>query len=563
MDTSSIVTDATGSIIALLSPIVLMITGMIVLLLGVGKASAGRTGLVTRVALFGAFLAAAAAAGMNLGAGTFSPSDLNPPMLASGGGMINDSLGAIFNIVLALSVFLSILMSDRYLAERRLPAGEFYALMLFSASGGMVMAQAFDLINIFVGLEVLSVALYILAGFTRRDMRSEEAAVKYFLLGAFTSAFLLFGSALIYGAVGITMKANNLSWETHTPSFTNLHVITSALSMTKDMALPLAANPLFVTGAILVIVGLCFKASIVPFHSYAPDVYEGSPVPVTAFMSAAAKAGAFAAFLRFYLVLLDGAQNQGPYRTLLWGLAAATILVGNVLAVRQTAIKRMLAYSSIAHAGYLLVGLLAMAPANGTALRNSTWQIASASVGYYLLVYTFMNIGAFAILAWLGRKDGREYTNVSDLAGLAKRQPLAAGMMAVFLLSLAGIPPAAGFFGKLYLFLSALNAGYTGLAAFGLVASVIGAVYYLNVIVSMFFREGDNSFSSVKAGGGAWWVAVIAAIATLVLGLIPLPNVTPKMSSLSTGRDRETAAPRETRGGTVGTAGARARTSAE
>lgn len=562
MDTSSIVTNATGSIVALLSPIVLMITGMIVLLLGVGKASAERTRLVTMVALLGAF-AAAVIAGANLSIGTQSANVLNPEVLAFGGGMINDSLGAMFNIVLALSAFLAILMSDRYLAERRLPAGEFYALMLFSASGGMVMAQAFDLINIFVGLEVLSVALYILAGFTRRDMRSEEAAVKYFLLGAFTSAFLLFGSALIYGAVGMTMKANNFVPESVTASYTNLYTITSVLSATKGFATPLAENPLFVTGTILVIVGLCFKASIVPFHSYAPDVYEGSPVPVTAFMSAAAKAGAFSAFLRFYLVLLDGGQNEGPYRTLLWGLAAATIVVGNILAVRQTAIKRMLAYSSIAHAGYLLVGLLAMAPANGQLVRNDTWSFAQTSVGYYLLVYTFMNIGAFAILAWLGQKDGREYTNVSDLAGLAKRQPLAAGMMAVFLLSLAGIPPAAGFFGKLYLFLAALNAGYTGLAAFGLVASVIGAVYYLNVIVSMFFREGDNSFSSVKAGGGAWWVAVIAAIATLVLGLIPLPNVTPKMSNLSTGRDKETAAPLETRGGTVGAPAERARTSVE
>ncbi|MBC7804525.1 MAG: NADH-quinone oxidoreductase subunit N, partial [Akkermansiaceae bacterium] len=484
MDTSTILASTTGGLVALLSPIVLMITGMIVLLVGVGKPSADRTRLTTLIALLGA-IAAAVVAGANLSVGTQS-ANVMPATVAFGGGMINDSLGAVFNIVLALSAFLSILMSDRYLAERRLPAGEFYALMLFSASGGMVMAQAFDLVNIFVGLEVLSVALYILAGFTRRDLRSEEAAVKYFLLGAFTSAFLLFGSALIYGAVGITMRANNFELEAATPSYTNLYVISSALSATNDMAAPLATNPLFITGAILVIVGLCFKASIVPFHSYAPDVYEGSPVPVTAFMSAAAKAGAFAAFLRFYLVLLDGGQNEGPYRTLLWGLAAATILVGNVLAVRQTAIKRMLAYSSIAHAGYLLVGLLAMAPADGSLIRDTTWRLAEASVGYYLLVYTFMNLGAFSILAWLGRQYGREYTQVSDLAGLAKRQPLAAAMMAVFLLSLAGIPPAAGFFGKLYLFLAAVNAGYTGLAAFGLVVSVIGAIYYLNVIVSMF-----------------------------------------------------------------------------
>ncbi|MBC8140794.1 MAG: NADH-quinone oxidoreductase subunit N [Armatimonadetes bacterium] len=516
------------SITALMSPIVLMITGMIVLLIGVGKPSPERARIVTTVAWLGS-LGAGMVAAFNLGIGTLLPSVLGESTLSFGGGMINDSLGAVFNIVLAVSAFLSVIMSDRFLAERRLPAGEFFALMLFSASGGMIMAQAFDLVNIFVGLEVLSVALYILSGFTRRDVRSEEAAVKYFLLGAFTSAFLLFGSALVYGAAGITMKAGGTALLAETPSYTNLSTIALALSSSNNAAFPLATNPMFVTGAVLIICGLCFKASIVPFHSYAPDVYEGAPVPVTAFMSAAAKAGAFAAFLRFYLVLLDGGQNAGPYRTLLWGLAAATILVGNILAVRQTTIKRMLAYSSIAHAGYLLVGLLAMAPANGKISGSEVWELAQTSVGYYLLVYTFMNLGAFAVLAWLGRDRGREYTQVSDLAGLAKRQPVAAGVMAVFLLSLAGIPPAAGFFGKLYLFLAAINAGYVGLAALGLLASVIGAVYYLNVIVSMFFRDGENGFSSANARGGAMWAAIIAAVATLLLGLIPLPNITPKL----------------------------------
>ena len=505
-----------------------MITGMVVLLLGVGKASPDRARLVTLVALLGA-VGAGAVAALNLGIKTLLPTGGVGGTLFFGGSMVNDSLGAVFNIVLAVSVFLSVLMSDRFLAERRLPAGEFFALMLFSASGGMIMAQAFDLVNIFVGLEVLSVALYILSGFTRRDVRSEEAAVKYFLLGAFTSAFLLFGSALVYGAVGITMRANNMVSDVATPSYTNLATIATALAATNGGAAPLAANPLFLVGTVLIICGLCFKASIVPFHSYAPDVYEGAPVPVTAFMSAAAKAGAFAAFLRFYMVLLDGGANHGPYRVLLWGLAVATILVGNVLAVRQTAIKRMLAYSSIAHAGYLLVGLLGMAPASGRLVGNATWELATASVGYYLLVYTFMNLGAFAVLAWLGRQRGREYTQVSDLDGLAKRQPLAAGVMAVFLLSLAGIPPAAGFFGKLYLFLAAINAGYTGLATFGLVASVIGAIYYLNVIISMFFKDGENGFTSANARGGAMTAAIIAAIATLLLGLIPLPKITPQV----------------------------------
>lgn len=504
-----------------------MIVGMVVLLLGVGAATPERNQRVWLVSLLGTIIALVASLPKLLIA-TLSATTM-PSSMYFGGGIVADNLSSVFDIVLALAAFLAILMADRYLAEKHLAPGEFYALILLSASGGMVMAHAFDLMNIFVGLEVLSVALYILAGFARRELRSEEAAVKYFLLGAFASGFLLFGCALIYGSVGITIRENHLAVESPA-SFTNLYRIASTLSATHTFAHPLASQPLFIAGAVLVIIGLCFKASIVPFHSYAPDVYEGSPIPVTAFMSSAAKAGAFAAFLRFYVVLLDGGAGVGPYKTLLWVLAAATMVVGNVMAVRQINIKRMLAYSSIAHAGYLLVGLLAASPAQTSILMTkNTMSLSVGSVGFYLLVYTFMNLGAFSVLMWLGRERGREYANISDLAGLAKRQPLAAGIMTVFLLSLAGIPPAAGFFGKMYLFLAAVNSGYVGLAALGLIASVIGAFYYLSVIVSMFFREPENSFTSANVRGGAFTAALIAAIATLLLGLIPIPSVTPHL----------------------------------
>ncbi|HVK04498.1 MAG TPA: NADH-quinone oxidoreductase subunit N, partial [Armatimonadaceae bacterium] len=309
-------------------------------------------------------------------------------------------------------------------------------------------------------------------------------------------------------------------------SLTNFYTIAQVLRQSAEQGVPLASSPIFVAGIALLIVGLGFKAAIVPFHSYAPDVYEGSPTSVTAFMSAGAKAGAFAAFLRVYQMLLPVEGANGPYRSILWGLALATMVVGNVLAVRQTNIKRMLAYSSIAHAGYLLLGILATGALTLEGnFRDEARLLAQDSVIYYLFVYTFMNLGAFAVVIWLSR-NGREYLNIQDYAGLAKEQPGAAAVMAVFMLSLAGIPPAAGFFGKLYLFLGAVNAGYTVLAVLGLLASVVGVYYYLNIIVTMYFRQPALDFSQVE-GGGAKWAAVLCAVATLVFGLVRIPQITP------------------------------------
>jgi NADH-quinone oxidoreductase subunit N len=499
-----------------------MLMGMIVLLLDLGTGHAlARRRLIYLVSIGGvvaaALLAIANVAVPNAPAGVI-------PVTCFGGGMIADKMGSLFCIVLCIVAGLAITMSDRYLEEKGLNCGEYYALILFSTSGAMLMALAYDLVNVFVGLEILSVALYILCGFARRDRRSEESAVKYFLLGSFASGFLLYGIALIYGTVGIAIKTNNLS-EMTGASFTNFAIIGRVLRETVGTGAPLISSPLFIAGVALLIVGLGFKAAIVPFHSYAPDVYEGAPTPVTAFMSAAAKVGAFAALIRVFEILLPSngstiAQAAIPFHSVLWGLAAATIVVGNILAIRQTNIKRMLAYSSIAHAGYILVGVLASSVPGAAANARD-------AVIYYLFTYTFMNLGAFAMVIWLGRNGG-EYTNISDYAGLAKQQPLAAATMAVFMLSLSGIPPAAGFLAKLYIFTSAIQAGLTTLAVLALVVSVIGVFYYLNIIVAMYFREPVQDYSVVR-GGGAKVAALIGAGATLLFGLIPAGIFSPTL----------------------------------
>ena len=498
----------------LICPIFVIVMGMVVLLLDLGTGHAPARRRLIYLVSIGGVVAAALLAMANATVPNAMPGVA--PVTYFGGGMVADQMGGLFCVVLCIVAGLAITMSDRYLHEKGLNSGEYYALLLFSTSGAMMMALAYDLVNVFVGLEILSVSLYILCGFSRRDRRSEESAVKYFLLGSFASGFLLYGMALIYGTVGIALKTNNLQ-QTAGVSFTNLGVIGSTLRETVGTGSPLLSSPLFIAGIALLIVGLGFKAAIVPFHSYAPDVYEGAPTPVTAFMSAAAKIGAFAALIRVFAVLLpmNGttlATAAVPFQSVLWGLAAATIIVGNIMAIRQTNIKRMLAYSSIAHAGYILVGILASStPGAASSARDA--------VIYYLFTYTFMNLGAFALIIWLGRNGG-EYTSIADYAGLAKQQPLAAAAMAVFMLSLAGIPPAAGFLAKLYIFTSAIQAGFTTLAVLALVVSVIGVFYYLNIIVAMYFREPISDFTVVR-GGGAKVAALICAAATLLFGFIP------------------------------------------
>jgi len=414
-------------------------------------------------------------------------------LTAFNGTVTADDFALMFQFILLIVAALSVMLSERYIQIKGINYGEYYALLLFSTSGAMLMATSRELITIFVGLEVLSIALYVLSGFARTEARSEESAMKYFLLGSFSSAFFLYGIALVYGGTGTTL----------------LHVLPtlSAAQLT---------SPYTIAGFALLIVGLGFKAAIVPFHSWTPDVYEGAPTSVTAFMSAGAKAGAFAAFVRVAIAILALSNIHLPghenlykgFENVLWMLAVLTMIVGNVVAVVQTNIKRMLAYSSIAHAGYILVGLLA---------QNTEGH---AGILFYVFAYTFMNLGAFGVLILLARR-GIELNDIQDLQGLSTKQPGAAWMMAIFMFSLGGIPPTAGFMGKLYLFMAAVHAHQYALAVIGLVASVIGVFYYLRVVASMFFLPARREFP-----GKLWRLSPLAdgavifsAIVTLALGI--------------------------------------------
>jgi NADH-quinone oxidoreductase subunit N len=346
-------------------------------------------------------------------------------------------------IFLAAAAF-AVLMSPTYVYRQRLQAGEYYALTLFATAGMMFMAGARDLIVLFLGLEVMSVAVYALTAFNRRDRRSAEAGLKYFLLGAFSTGFFLYGLALVYGGAGST------------------NIAQVALAVENGVA----AGGLLLAGVALMAVGFGFKVSAVPFHMWVPDVYEGAPTPVTAFMSVAVKAAAFVAFMRVFMVAFGGLYEV--WYPVLWWLAAITMVVANVVALAQTSVKRMLAYSSIAHAGYLLVALTA---AN---------EMAVAGLLFYLLVYVVMNMGAFAVVMTVGRQ-GEENLSLDDYAGLGARHPLLGVVLTIFLLSLAGFPGTAGFMGKIYLLQGAADARLWTLAIILVLTTVVSYYYYLRV----------------------------------------------------------------------------------
>ena len=414
------------------------------------------------------------------------------------GTVVADDFALAFQGILIVVAALSILLSEKYIQQKGINYGEYYALLLFSTSGAMLMATSRELITIFIGLEVLSIALYILSGFARTEARSEESAMKYFLLGSFSSAFFLYGIALVYGGTGTT----------------RLDLLAS------QAAVPLSAlvSSYSVAGFALLLIGLAFKAAIVPFHSWTPDVYEGAPTSVTAFMSAGAKCGAFAALVRVAIVLLP---LSSIFHDVLWALAVLTMLVGNFVAIVQTNLKRMLAYSSIAHAGYILVGLLAgssYAASHNPSIRTEAY----AGILFYVLAYTFMNLGAFGVLILLARR-GDELNTIEDLQGLAQSQPWAAALMALFMFSLAGVPPAAGFFGKFYVFIAAVHAGQYTLAVIGLVASVVGAAYYLRIVYTMYFQPAKRSYPTNvwSFSPGANVALIISAILTLFFGVLP------------------------------------------
>ena len=389
---------------------------------------------------------------------------------------------AFFEVVFLLSAALSVLLSKPYLEREQLHFGEYYTLLVFATIGMMLMASARDLMVLFLGLELMSISLYVLAGYARSDAKSNEASLKYFLLGAFATGFFLYGISLVYGASGTT----------------NLALILQDFSGLEN-------NPLLWVGAALILIGLSFKISAVPFHMWVPDVYEGSPTTISGFMSTGSKAAAFSALV---ILFSYSVHPSWQLQMVIAYLAAFTMVLGNLIALVQQNIKRMLANSSIAHAGYALVGIAA---------ANS---LGRTGVLYYMLAYTFMQIGAFGVVSVLENKEGR-YLNISDYEGLAHRHPFIAALMALFMFSLAGIPPFAGFFGKYYLFASAVNANLTWLAIVGVLASVVSVYFYINVVVNMYFKESPaGSAQSVISRLGAT-ALVIAAAAVIELGLTP------------------------------------------
>ncbi len=391
-------------------------------------------------------------------------------------------LGNLFAGLFSIAALLTIILSRDYLRKEHVHFGEFYLLILFSTLGMMLMASAADLIMLFLGLELMSICLYVLAGFMRTRVLSNEASLKYFLLGAFATGFLLYGIALLYGASGTT------------------HIATIVSNVSS-----LSSSPFFWIGLAFLLIGLSFKIGAVPFHMWVPDVYQGSPTTITGFMATGAKAAAFSAFV----VVIAHQQFEGyaKLKIILAVLAGASMIIGNIIAISQSNIKRMLAYSSIAHAGYMLVGL-----ASGN-------QLGRSGVLFYIVSYTFMNLGAFGVLSLL-EEEGEKNLSFDDYAGLSSKKPFLAAVMSIFMISLAGIPPFAGFFGKYYVFLAAVNADLTWLAILGVMTSVISVYYYLRLVMMMYFRESERQIT-ISFSNGSMSVLMIVAFVVVGLGILP------------------------------------------
>jgi NADH-quinone oxidoreductase subunit N len=405
--------------------------------------------------------------------------------VSSFGLVVADNFGLFVTGVLIVIGLLSLAISEPTLDRERLPRGEYYALMLFAIAGMMLMATASDLLVIFLALEVLSLAVYVLTGIRRDSAAATEAAFKYFLLGAFSSAFFLYGIAFAYGVTGTT-RLDGIG---------------------KFMASnAVSPEPLQLVAAGLLIVGFAFKVSAVPFHMWTPDAYEGAPPAVTAFMSTGVKAAAFAAFARVFLSAFE--PLRADWSPLVWWIAAATMLLGTLAGVAQTSVKRMLAYSSIAHAGYLLVALL------------SGNDLGKGALLFYLLVYGVTNVGAFGIIALLERTD-RPNDRVEDYAGLWNGHPWLAALMTIFLLSLGGFPPLGGFIAKWYVFSAAIAAGETWLAIIGVLTSVVSVFFYLRIVVMMYMTSDEQSVQVPPVPRMAGIALILSAIVIFYLGLLP------------------------------------------
>jgi NADH-quinone oxidoreductase subunit N len=465
--------------VAVLPQMILVATALLILVIGVFKEWA-KGAFIGHVSLLGSVLALVS---------VVFTRPTGPPFSSFSGMVLTDGFSFFITLVICLIIVLTILVSLSYQTFfANINSGEYYALVLFAGVGMIFMATAGNLILLFVALETMSIAIYALTGFHKNQLKSGEAALKYFLLGAFGSAFLLYGFAFVYGATGsldIIKIANFI--QTH-PQIIQFKFL--------------------VVGLVLMTAGFGFKISMVPFHMWTPDAYEGAPTSITGFMATGVKAAAFATLIRAILVPL--APMQGSWMTIMWVAAFLTMTVGNIIALAQDNVKRMLAYSSIAHAGYILLGFVA-----GT-------KFAQAGMLFYLMAYAFMNIGAFAVVALLCKK-GEEFNSISDFSGLGFKYPALGFVMSVFLFSLAGIPPTGGFMGKFYIFTEALRSGYVWLVIAAGVNSVVSIYYYLRVVVVMYFQPQPSENPLVLTAMSPEAVVALAATATAVLfmGIFP------------------------------------------
>jgi NADH-quinone oxidoreductase subunit N len=458
-------------------PIIILVAWACVLLLVdlfIPKGRKGWTALLAAVGLAGTLGVTLAQAGREL--------------TAFNGMVMLDGFSSFLNALFLASGLLGIAISYGYLRRMGIERGEYYTLMLFSISGMMLMAQAADLIVIFLALELLSIPLYVLAAWARPRTDSEEAGLKYFLLGAFATGFVVYGVALVFGATGATALsgiAAAVAAETYTTKY------------------------LLLIGAALILVGFGFKVAAVPFHMWTPDVYQGAPTSVTGFMAVGAKAAGFAALLRIFVTAFPSLDVD--LVPVLWGLAALTMIVGNVIAISQTNIKRLLAYSSIAHAGYILMAFVSFG-------NSKVAPDAVASALFYLVTYAITSFGAWSAVIALEKVEGKGL-EIGDYAGLGKRKPALAAAMTIFMLSLTGMPPTLGLVGKFYLFRTAIQGGFIGLAIIGVLTSLVSAYYYLRVVVVMYMKEGDPETTSDPWLDLTWG---LTALATVVLSFIPM-----------------------------------------
>ena len=473
-----------------LPEIFLAVAGLAVLLLGIPMGSRGSRPII---AISIGALAATAVLIFLVGRPTAGP------QLILGDMLVIDQFAVFFKVLVLIASALALLMASGYLDRAGYSSGEFAALILFADLGMFVMVSGANLASLYVGLELMALSVYVLVGYFKLEVKSNEGAVKYFVLGAASSAVLLSGISLIYGTTGSL----------------DLETIRSSLTGVPHQ------NVLLMLGIVLVAFGMLFKVAAVPFHVWTPDAYEGAPTPVTAFISVAPKAVAFAMFLRLFAGTF--ASEVDHWWMLLWIASAATMIYGNVAALTQDNVKRMLAYSSIAHAGYALMGLVA-------ASDNGTWAVLM-----YMGVYTFMNLGAFGFVILLESK-GYAGERIEDFAGLARRHPAAAAGMLIFMLGLAGIPPTAGFMGKLYLWAATVEAGYVVLAVISVIMSAVSLYYYFRIVVQMYLKDGEaEGEAAAQMLNDRWTGTAIAvcAVLTLVIGLWPAPLVGWAKSGLS------------------------------